>query len=73
MQQDYNTPECNFCHAKELEFLLNKESGLLVQCPECGYSRVALNSDIASEANYFTCGVIRNPGSIPSRIDNEPL
>jgi len=56
MQQDYNTPECNFCHAKELEFLLNKESGLLVQCPECGYSRVALNSDIASEAITLLAG-----------------
>jgi Zn ribbon nucleic-acid-binding protein len=49
MQQVIDIPECVFCHSKALELFYSKESGLIVECDECGYSRVATNEHIDSE------------------------
>jgi uncharacterized Zn finger protein len=56
MQQVIDIPECIFCHSKELELFYSKESGLIVQCDECGYSRVATNEHLNSEVITMLAG-----------------
>ena len=56
MQQVIDIPECVFCHSKELELFYSKESGLIVQCDECGYSRVATNEHLDSEVITLIAG-----------------
>ncbi len=56
MQQVIDTPECIFCHSNELELFYSKESGIIVQCDECGYSRVATNEHLDSEVITLLAG-----------------
>ena len=56
MQQVIDVPECDFCHSIELELLYNKTRGLLVQCEECGFSRVASNAHLDSDTITLLAG-----------------
>ncbi|MCX6450791.1 MAG: hypothetical protein NTZ31_03690 [Actinobacteria bacterium] len=56
MQKVIDVPECDFCHSIELELLYNKTRGLLVQCEECGFSRVASNAHLDSDTITLLAG-----------------
>ncbi len=56
MQQVTDIPECVFCHSNELELFYSKVSGLIVQCDECGHSRVATNEHLDSEVITLLAG-----------------
>ncbi|MEI6220719.1 MAG: hypothetical protein WCP71_05375 [Actinomycetes bacterium] len=56
MQQVIDTPECSFCHSKELELFYAKTTGLMAQCIECGYSCAATNEHLSSSSINLLAG-----------------
>jgi hypothetical protein len=56
MQQVIDIPECDFCHSIDLTLFYDKPSGLIVQCAECGYSRVPANAHLSSDSITLLAG-----------------
>jgi Zn ribbon nucleic-acid-binding protein len=56
MQQVIDIPECDFCHSIDLILFYDKPSGLIVQCAECGYSRVPANVHLSSDSITLLAG-----------------
>jgi len=56
MQQVLDTPECSFCHSKDLELFYGKATGLMVQCIECGFSFAATNEHLSSTSINLLAG-----------------
>jgi len=56
MQQVIDIPECDFCHSIDLVLFYDKPTGLIVQCAECGYSRVPANQHLSSNTITLLAG-----------------
>ena len=56
MEKTTDKPECAFCHSTDLELFYSKLVGLIVQCEECGYAKIATNEHLASDQVKLLAG-----------------